>query len=52
MRAGSLTLTRYRRSLPTVDVRLTASPAGQMIDQHFAIRSDGSLRYRDAQGVL
>jgi hypothetical protein len=52
MRAGSLTLTRYRRSLPTVDVRLTASPAGRMIDQHFAIRSDGSLRYRDAQGVL
>jgi hypothetical protein len=52
MRAGSLTLARYRRSLPTVDVELTASPAGQMIGEHFAIRSDGRLRYRDAQGVL
>jgi hypothetical protein len=45
-------LARYRRSLPTVDVELTASPAGQMIGQHFTIRSDGRLRYRDAQGVL
>jgi hypothetical protein len=52
LRAGSLTLARYRRSLPTVDVELTASSAGQMIGQHFAIRSDGRLRYRDAQGVL
>jgi hypothetical protein len=52
LRAGSLTLTRYRRSLPTVDVELTPSPAGQMIGQHFAIRSDGRLRYRDAQGFL
>jgi hypothetical protein len=52
LRAGSLTLTRYRRSLPTVDVRLTSSPVGQMIGQHFAISSDGRLRYRYAQGVL
>jgi hypothetical protein len=52
MRAGSLTLARYQRSLPTVDVELTPSPAGQMIGQHFAIRSDGRLRYRDAQGFL
>jgi hypothetical protein len=47
-----MALTRYRRSLPTVDVRLTQSAAGQMIGQHFAIRSDGRLRFRDAQGVL
>ncbi len=52
LRAGSLTLARYRRTLPRVDVRLTPSPVGQMIGQHFAIRSDGRLRYRDAQGVL
>jgi hypothetical protein len=52
LRAGSLTLTRYRRSLPTVDVRLTPSPVGQMIGQHFSIRRDGRLCYRDAQGVL
>jgi hypothetical protein len=45
-------LARYRRSLPTVDVRLTPSPVGQMIGQHFAIRDDRRLRYRDAQGVL
>jgi hypothetical protein len=52
LRAGSLTLTRYRRSLPTVDVRLTASLEGRMIGEHLAIRSDARLRYRDAQGVL
>jgi hypothetical protein len=52
LRAGSLTLARYRRSLPTVDAELTPSPAGQMIGQHFTIRSGGRLRYRDAQGFL
>jgi hypothetical protein len=52
LRAGSLTVARYRRSLPTVDVRLTPSPVGQMIGQHFAIRRDGRFRYRDAQGAL
>jgi hypothetical protein len=52
LRAGSLTLTRYRRSLPALDVRLTSSPIGRMIGQHFAIRADGRLRYRDAQAVL
>lgn len=52
MRAGSLILTRYRRSLPTLDVPLTPSPVGRMIGQHFAIRADGRLRYRDAQAVL
>jgi hypothetical protein len=52
LRAGSLTLARYDRSLPTVEVRLTASPAGQMIGEHLAIRERGRFRYRGAQGVL
>jgi hypothetical protein len=52
LRAGSLTLARYERSLPTVEVRLTASPAGRMIGEHLAIRERGRLRYRSAQGVL
>jgi hypothetical protein len=52
LRAGSLTLARYERSLPTVAVRLTASPAGQMIGEHLAIREGGRFRYRGAQGVL
>jgi hypothetical protein len=51
-RAGSLTLARYDRSLPEVTVRLTASPAGQMIGEHLAIRDRGRFRYRSAQGVL
>lgn len=50
--AGSLSLTRYRRSLPEVTVRLTSSPTGRMIGEHFAIREEGRFRYRDAQGVL
>jgi hypothetical protein len=36
LRAGSLTLARYDRSLPIVAVRLSASPAGQMIGEHLA----------------
>ena len=52
LRAGSLTLARYERSLPQVAVRLTASPAGQMIEEHLAIRERGRLRYRGPQGVL
>jgi hypothetical protein len=52
LRAGSLTLARYDRSLPAVAVRLTASPAGQMIGEHLAIRERGRFRYRSAQGVL
>jgi hypothetical protein len=52
LRAGSLTLARYDRSLPLVTVRLTASPAGQLIGEHFAIRERGRWRYRSAQGVL
>jgi hypothetical protein len=52
LRAGSLTLARFERSLPSVTVRLTASPAGQMIGEHLAIREGRRLRYRGAQGVL
>ncbi len=54
MRAGSRTLARYDRSLPTVTIRLTRSPAGQMIGEHLEIRERGSrrYRYRAAQGVL
>ncbi|MBS1887902.1 MAG: hypothetical protein JSU06_12010 [Actinobacteria bacterium] len=51
-RAGSLLLIRYGRSLPSVDVRLSASPAGRMIGQHLSIRERGRWRYRSAQGVL
>jgi hypothetical protein len=54
LRAGSLTLARYDRSLPAVTVRLTASPAGRVIGEHLAIREGGRrrYRYRAAQGVL
>src|SRR6185312_14571431 len=52
MRAGSPSLSRYNRRLPTADLRLTDSPAGRMIAEHFAIREQGRLRYREAQGVL
>lgn len=52
LRAGSLTLARYERSLPAATVRLTASPAGQMIGEHLAIRELGRFRYRGVQGVL
>jgi hypothetical protein len=54
LRAGSLTLARYDRSLPLVTVRLTPSPAGRLIGEHFAIRDQGRrrYRYRCAQGVL
>lgn len=52
MRAGSLTLARYERSLPTVTVQLTGSPAGRLIGEHLAIRERGRLRYRSAQAVL
>lgn len=52
LRAGSLTLARYDRSLPAVMVRLTSSPAGRMIGEHLAIREGGRFRYRSAQGVL
>jgi hypothetical protein len=52
--AGSLTLARYDRSLPSIAIQLTASPAGQLIGEHFAIRERDRrrYRYRCAQGVL
>jgi hypothetical protein len=43
---------RYRRSLPVVDVRLTASPEAQVIADHLAMRDGRRWRYRRAQGVL
>jgi len=52
LRAGSLTLARYDRNLPALTVRLTGSPAGQMIGEHLSIRERGRFRYRSAQGVL
>lgn len=52
MRAGSIAVARYRRRLPVVDIALTSSPAGRMIDEHFAIREEGRWRYRDAQALL
>jgi hypothetical protein len=52
LRAGSLLLTRYRRRLPAIAVRPSASPAGAMIAEHFAIRDGRRYRYRRAQGVL
>jgi hypothetical protein len=42
----------YRFRLPSMNVRLTASPAGRMIGEHFAIRAEGRWRFRRAQGVL
>jgi hypothetical protein len=52
LRAGSLFLGWYRRQLPSVTVRLSESPAGRMIAEHFAIRERGDWRFRHAQGVL
>jgi hypothetical protein len=52
LRAGSATLARYQRRLPLTELRLTASPAGRMIAQHFAILDRGRPRFRTAQGVL
>lgn len=51
-RAGAPALARYGRRLPVTDLRLTGSPSGRMIAEHFAIRDDGGFRYRTAQGVL
>jgi hypothetical protein len=45
-------LARYERRLPLTDLRLTASPSGRMIAEHFAIREGDGFRYRTAQGVL
>jgi hypothetical protein len=52
LRAGSLGLARYERSLPTVTVRPSGSAAGRMIAEHLAIREGGHFRYRGVQGVL
>lgn len=49
---ASSALARYERRLPLTDLQLTTSPAGLMIDEHFAIREGGGYRYRTAQGVL
>jgi hypothetical protein len=51
LRASSA-LARYERRLPITDLRLTTSPSGRMIAQHFAIRDGAGYRYRTAQGVL
>jgi hypothetical protein len=45
-------LARYERRLPVTDLRLTASPSGRMIAEHFAIRDGDAFLYRAAQGVL
>jgi hypothetical protein len=50
--AGSPLLMWYRLRLPSIRIRLTASPAGRMIGEHFAIRERGHWKYRRAQGVL
>ena len=52
LRAGSLLLVWYRLRLPSVEVRPSASRAGALIAEHFAIRERGRYRYRGAQGVL
>jgi hypothetical protein len=51
-RTGSLLLKWYCLRLPSIRIRLTASPAGRMIGEHFAIREQGRWRYRRAQGTL
>ncbi|HTR74443.1 MAG TPA: hypothetical protein VMH33_04190 [Solirubrobacterales bacterium] len=51
-RAGSAVLFWYRRSLPVTNLRVTSSPVGRMIMEHFAIRDGRRWRYRRAQGVL
>lgn len=48
----SAPLARYHRQLPVTELRLTASPPGRMIAEHFAIRAGSHFRYRSAQGVL
>ncbi len=50
--AGSPVLLSYRLRLPSIRIRLTESPAGRMIGEHFAIRDGNRWRYRGAQGVL
>jgi hypothetical protein len=52
LRAGSLLVLWYRLRLPSITIRPTGSPAGQMIREHFSIREGGRWRFRGAQGVL
>ena len=52
IRAGTVVVMWYRLCLPSIDIRLTRSPAGRMIAEHLTIRADGRWRYRHAQGVL
>jgi hypothetical protein len=52
IRAGSGLVMWYRAGLPSIEIRLTGSPAGRMIAEHLTIRADGRWRYRHAQGVL
>lgn len=52
LRAGSALLLWYRLTLPSTRIRLTASPAGRMIGEHFAIREGRRRRFCGAQGVL
>ena len=42
----------YRLCLPSIKIRPTSTPAGQMITEHLMIRANGRWRYRHAQGVL
>jgi hypothetical protein len=52
LRNGSLLLWWYDLRLPSVRVRVTESPTGRMIEEHFSIRERGRWRFRGAQGVL
>ncbi len=53
LRAGSIRVYWYRRRLPSLRIRLTTSPVGNMLGEHFAVRDqNGRWRYRHAQGVL
>lgn len=48
----SAPLARYHRRLPLTELRLTDSPPGRTIAEHFTIRAGSRYRYRSAQGVL
>lgn len=52
LRARSPLLMWYSFRLPSIRIQLTASAAGRMIGEHFAIRERGRWRFRRAQGVL
>jgi hypothetical protein len=52
LRAGSLELASYQRRLPSIEIPVSAAPAGRMIGEHFSIREGNRLRFGRAQGVL